>query len=66
MSISNHKRTWNFFQGKPLLTTESFPDDLDDTALALLISDDKVLKHSVMDEMMTYMTTDGMPLVSRS
>ena len=64
VSMSNHKRTWNFFQGKPLLTTETFPDDLDDTALALLISDDKCLKHSVMDEMLRYITKDGMPLVS--
>ena len=60
--MSNHKRTWNFFQGAPLLTTDTFPDDLDDTALALLISDDKSLKHSVMDEMLQYITRDGMPL----
>ena len=61
-SMSNHKRTWNFFQGNPILTTDTFPDDLDDTALALLISDDKCLKHSVMDEMLDYVTKDGMLL----
>jgi hypothetical protein len=61
-SMKNHKRTWNFFQGKPILTTDSFPDDLDDTALGLLISDDKCMKHSVMDEMLDYVTKDGILL----
>jgi hypothetical protein len=46
--------------GRPLLTTEDFPFDVDTTSLALTILDrDKELISSVMDEMLDYVDSDG-------
>jgi HAD superfamily hydrolase (TIGR01509 family) len=66
VSLQAHERTWNFFQGAPLLTTETFPDDLDDTALALLLptpySPCRSTIASVLDEMQSHITPDGLLL----
>ena len=60
MSIVHHPRAWNFFQKKPLLTTEEFPFDLDTTSLGLtIVGDDAEVASSVMDEMLQYLTADG-------
>ena len=50
--------------GKPLLTTERFPNDLDTTSLALMVTDcdDKVV-NSVLDEMLGYVNEDGIIMV---
>lgn len=53
-------RRWNFFSGKPILTTEVFPDDLDTTSLGLTIFEtDEAVAQSVIDEMLEYVTPDG-------
>jgi hypothetical protein len=42
------------------LTTEQFPVDLDTTSLALSITKpDTSIVHSVMDEMLEYLNSDG-------
>ncbi|EMD63650.1 hypothetical protein GGP41_005705 [Bipolaris sorokiniana] len=33
---SSEARTWNYFNGTPVGTTKTFPDDVDDTSMALL------------------------------
>lgn len=46
--------------GKPLLTTEVFPYDLDTTSVALMVmKPDEAVVQSVMDEMLQYVNTDG-------
>ncbi|TFK54482.1 HAD-like protein [Heliocybe sulcata] len=53
-------RKWNFFAGKPVLTTEEFPDDLDSTSLGLTtFATDEAMVQSVMDEMLEYVNPDG-------
>ncbi|KAJ7465007.1 Haloacid dehalogenase-like hydrolase-domain-containing protein [Mycena latifolia] len=62
VNLAAHPRTWNFFQGSPpaTLTTDVFPPDLDTTSLALsIIKPDAATVHSVMDEMLEYVNTDG-------
>ncbi|RPD74190.1 hypothetical protein L226DRAFT_464064 [Lentinus tigrinus ALCF2SS1-7] len=55
-------RHWNYFQGEGILTYKDFPDDLDTTSLALVtLKPPKEHVHSVMDEMLTYLTEDGLP-----
>ncbi|KAJ7102373.1 HAD-like domain-containing protein [Mycena belliarum] len=50
---------WNFFQGPPVMTTASFPEDLDTTSLALTIMPpDACAVNSMMDEMLRYLTED--------
>ena len=60
--------------GKPIFTTDEFPQDLDTTSIGLMVTrpDDHVV-HSVLDEMLQYMTKDGItmviachPLIARS
>lgn len=50
--------------GKPLFTTDEFPEDLDTTSIGLMITqtDDHVV-HSVLDEMLQCMTEDGINMV---
>jgi hypothetical protein len=49
-----------FFAGKPLLTTEEYPFDLDTTSLGLMMMNDhEDIVHSVMDEMLDYIDDDG-------
>ncbi|KDQ57457.1 hypothetical protein JAAARDRAFT_130231 [Jaapia argillacea MUCL 33604] len=53
-------RSWNFFVGKPLLTTEEFPFDLDTTSLgSTVMKTDISVASSVMDEMLEYVNIDG-------
>ncbi|KAJ7139011.1 HAD-like protein [Mycena epipterygia] len=58
-----YPRLSNFFQSESggVLTTSSFPCDLDTTSIALSISPhfDEATKHSVMDEILTYRNQDG-------
>ncbi len=50
--------------GKPLLTTETYPNDLDTTSLALMVTgcDDEVV-NSVLDEMLELVNEDGIVMV---
>ncbi|EGO25300.1 hypothetical protein SERLADRAFT_448283 [Serpula lacrymans var. lacrymans S7.9] len=58
--LEEQPRTWNFFQGKPLLTTEDFPFDLDTTSLGLtVLKCPEDVATSVMDEMLEYVDDDG-------
>ena len=54
--------TWNFFHGKPALTTSVYPDDLDTTSLAFrnVKGITKETKHAVMDKMLKYVDADGL------
>lgn len=50
--------------GKPLLTTETFPNDLHTTSLALMVTDyDDEVVNSVLDEMLEYVNEDGIVMV---
>ncbi|KAL5366591.1 HAD-like domain-containing protein [Aspergillus floccosus] len=54
------KRTWNFFIGAPNLTTDTFPDDLDTTSLALsIVPPAPEVASSVMDEIVSRLNKDG-------
>ncbi|KAG1752977.1 HAD-like domain-containing protein [Suillus lakei] len=60
VNLADTPRTWNFFQGKPLLTTEEFPFDLDTTSLGLTVmGSPENVAHSVMDDMLDYIDDDG-------
>ncbi|KAF0319339.1 hypothetical protein GQ607_013444 [Colletotrichum asianum] len=53
---------WNVFAyGAPVLTTDTYPDDLDTTSLALLTLDatDRI-KENAMDDMLKFMNPDGL------
>jgi len=51
--------------GKGQLTTEEFPPDLDTTSFGLtVLKYDKDTVHSVMDEMLGYVSADGIIQVS--
>lgn len=65
VSLVEHEREWNFFQGKPILTTEAFPCDLDTTSVALTVTGrSKEVISSVLDEMLNYVDKDGIVQVS--
>ncbi len=50
--------------GKPLLTTETYPNDLDTTSLALMATDcDDEVVNSVQDEMLEFVNEDGIVMV---
>ncbi|KAJ7274232.1 Haloacid dehalogenase-like hydrolase-domain-containing protein [Mycena rebaudengoi] len=60
VQLEDHPRTWNFFQGESIFTTDVFPFDLDTTSLALtIVKPDEATVHSVMDEMLEYVNNDG-------
>ncbi|KAG1822755.1 Haloacid dehalogenase-like hydrolase-domain-containing protein [Suillus subaureus] len=65
VNLTDTHRTWNFFQadlvsGKPSLTTEEFPFDLDTTSLGLTVmGSPEDVAHSVMDDMLDYIDDDG-------
>lgn len=64
VQVERQARKWNFFSGEPALTTATYPDDLDTTALALTIMDyDKEVVSSVMDEMLEYVNDEGIIMV---
>ncbi|KAI0346711.1 HAD-like protein [Trametopsis cervina] len=51
---------WNFFKGKPALTTTDFPFDFDTTSIALtLIKHHPSTVRAVMDEMLRFLDEDG-------
>lgn len=65
VSLVEHEREWNFFQGKPVLTTDAFPCDLDTTSLALTVTGrSKEVISSVLDDMLNYVDKDGIVQVS--
>jgi hypothetical protein len=62
-----NRRTWNTFVGEPVLTTKTYPDDMDTTTLALLSRGEEIPQdtiESVMDEMLGNQTEDGLFYVS--
>ncbi|KXN92452.1 Alpha-D-glucose-1-phosphate phosphatase YihX [Leucoagaricus sp. SymC.cos] len=61
VNLVEHSRTWNFFRGrKGQLTTEEYPFDLDTTSLGLtILKRDQDTANSVMDEMLEYVSPDG-------
>ena len=66
VSLVDHEREWNFFQGKPILTTETYPCDLDTTSVALTVTaGSKEVISSVMDEMLKYVDKDGIVQVTQ-
>ncbi|KAJ5019550.1 hypothetical protein K4K57_012691 [Colletotrichum sp. SAR 10_99] len=56
---------WNVFAyGAPVLTTDTYPDDLDTTSLALLTLDaTERIKEKAMDDMLKFMNPDGLAYV---
>ncbi|KAL2788258.1 HAD-like domain-containing protein [Aspergillus keveii] len=60
VSMEPGKRTWNFFIGSPSLTTDTFPDDLDTTSLALsIVPTSPDIVNSVIDEIISRRDKDG-------
>ena len=56
--------TWNTFIDKPVLTDEIYPDDLDNTTLAILKLDMKEhVVHTILDEMLKHVNEDGVVMV---
>jgi len=55
---------WNFFQGKPQLTTKEYPLDTDTTSLALtILGRDKKIAFPIMDEILVdWVNEDGIIL----
>ena len=55
------------FSEGPILTTDEFPPDLDTTSIGLVVTqpDDDHVFDSVMDEMLQYMTSDRITMVSQ-
>ncbi|KAJ5092857.1 HAD-like protein [Penicillium angulare] len=61
VDVKRPPRLWNFFSGKPKYTSKVYPDDMDTTALALLVFDyEERLAHSILDEMLNYVNEDGL------
>jgi HAD superfamily hydrolase (TIGR01509 family) len=61
VALQHHERTWNYFIGKPMGTTDTFPNDLDTTSIALLtLNVDSEVARSVLDEMLLYINSDGL------
>jgi len=62
VQLSHLPRTWNFLRGQPLFH-ETFPDDLDQTALALsILKTDPDVLSDVMDAMLEWRNDDGILL----
>ncbi|PFH47749.1 hypothetical protein AMATHDRAFT_151387 [Amanita thiersii Skay4041] len=60
ITIDAHQGAWKFFRGKPMLTTEEFPCDLDTTAIALCVTNPKIeVATTIMDDMLEYLNRDG-------
>ena len=57
--------TWNTFIDKPVLTDEVYPDDLDNTTLAILkLEIEEHVVHAVLDDMLNHVNEDGVVMVS--
>lgn len=60
-------RLWNFFSGKPKYTSKVYPDDMDTTALGLIIFDySEEIAHSILDEMLNCVNEEGLVQVQSS
>lgn len=54
-----------FAYGPPVLSTNTYPDDLDTAALALMTLDvAEEIIHKTMDDMLYYLNPDGLVYVS--
>ncbi|KAJ6534216.1 hypothetical protein B0H19DRAFT_913071, partial [Mycena capillaripes] len=54
VELGSHDRTWNYFIGRPVGTTEKYPDDVDTTSYALrLLEISPDIVHSVLDEIIS-------------
>ncbi|OOQ89910.1 HAD-like protein [Penicillium brasilianum] len=54
-------RLWNFFSGKPKYTSQVYPDDMDTTALALVVLNyEASLAHSILDDVLNYVDEEGL------
>ncbi|KAB8226112.1 Haloacid dehalogenase-like hydrolase-domain-containing protein [Aspergillus novoparasiticus] len=60
VSFEYHQKSWNFFQGNPILTTETFPDDVGTTSLALMtLPTDTKTANLLLDEISGLVNADG-------
>ncbi|KAF9816899.1 hypothetical protein IEO21_03773 [Rhodonia placenta] len=63
IQLSQFPRTWNFFRESPFYRGEPYPNDLDDTSLALsVLPTDRTVLKDVMDEMLNWRTPEGIML----
>ncbi|KAK9850940.1 HAD-like protein [Penicillium brevicompactum] len=61
VDINRPPRLWNFFSGKPKYTSQVYPDDMDTTALGLVVLDyETEVAHSILDEMLNYVNEEGL------
>ncbi|OQE07917.1 hypothetical protein PENVUL_c011G08253 [Penicillium vulpinum] len=61
VSLTRPPKFWNFFEGPAKFTTETFPDEFDTTALALVsMPYEPSVVHSMMDEMLNNVDEDGL------
>ncbi|KAJ5164534.1 HAD-superfamily hydrolase subfamily IA variant 3 [Penicillium coprophilum] len=61
VSLNRPPRFWNFFAGAPKFTTDTYPDDLDTTSLALAsMPYEASVVHSILDEMLNSVDEDGL------
>ncbi|KAJ5383495.1 HAD-superfamily hydrolase subfamily IA variant 3 [Penicillium concentricum] len=61
VSLSRPPRFWNFFTGAAKFTTETYPDDLDTTSLALAsMPYESSIVNSMLDEMLNNVDEDGL------
>ncbi|CAG8251042.1 unnamed protein product [Penicillium salamii] len=61
VDINRPPRLWNFFSGKPKYTSQVYPDDMDTTALALVVLDyEAEVAHSILDEMLNHVNDEGL------
>ncbi|KIK58927.1 hypothetical protein GYMLUDRAFT_74732 [Collybiopsis luxurians FD-317 M1] len=59
-TLVEHQYTWNFFQGPGILTSATYPDDLDTTSLALtIIERAKDIVSAVINDMLNCVSPDG-------
>ncbi|CZR66321.1 uncharacterized protein PAC_16222 [Phialocephala subalpina] len=61
ITLNYHPRTWNYFIGKPLGTTQYYPDDFDTTSIACTVLPTRPeVVVSVIDEILTLNSEDGL------
>ncbi|KAF7125721.1 hypothetical protein CNMCM5793_002014 [Aspergillus hiratsukae] len=60
VTLEYQQGSWNFFQGGSRSTSETFPDDLDTTSIALMILPvDEATVNSLLDEISELVNDDG-------
>jgi hypothetical protein len=57
VSVTEHPGPWNYFMDAPVLTTATYPDDLDTTSYALTLDLGKENADTVMNEMLKHINT---------